>query len=177
MPRIAQRLASVSGTALVLAAVLSCGDDPAAPADPPPADEPEPTVRILPEGVYGVSFLACEACEPRAVPDYLLVLARGIRGTVQIVGAAESGAALRLIEMRDAGDEADVRGLFAALTIPLAWDWTAAGFRGAVNYGATAVFMPILRRDGEAVECDFEVFHVKHDVGSTTCTASRLPDD
>jgi len=176
MPRASQRLARVTGTALVLAVLLSCGDDPASP------DETEPTVSeraesALLEGNYDAFFSACGACEPGSMPDYLLVLGRGIRGTVEIVGATEAGAALRLIEMRDVGSDADLLGLFADLTIPLAWNRTDAGFRGAVNYGATAVFMPVLRRDGDDVECDFEVFHVKHDVAPTACAVRRLSDD
>ena len=170
MLEVVQRVARVAGT-LVLTSVWGCGDTS---VSGPPDATPDRTNRTLPEGTYEVTFTACRACEPGSVPDYLLVLGRGLEGRVEIAGAGQSGATLRLIEMQDAGSElGDVLGFFADVTIPLAWSEADAAFRGAVSYGAASVFEPIFRRSGESLECDFEVFHLKHDVGATTCTADQ----
>ena len=126
---------------------------------------------MLPEGTYQVTYTACRACPPGSTPDYLLAFSQDVQGTVTIAGAAPSGATLLLVEMRESGSR-DILGFFADAIIALKWNEVHAAFLGVVDYGGAAEFIPIFRRDGERLECDFDVFHLKHDVGATTCAVA-----
>lgn len=167
--------------AIAAIACLSCGDGPSSPEiDPPPADDPIPpahTDRILTEGTYDVAYTACQACDPGVVPDYLVAFSQGVDGVVTISHADQWTAALRLVEMRQAGDDPeDLIGLFNERVVFLSWNDADAAFRGAVPYGPAADFLPMFKRDGGSFRCDFDILHRKHDVGATTCSVSARAD-
>lgn len=164
--------------ALVLAAALACGGDDPSPLEPAPssADEnpvaPEAGDRVLPEGTYHLRYHACGACPHGTTPDYLLVFSGGVDGVVTISGAARSGATVWFHQMRPAGTPAiDVLRLFTEVVVPLRWYEDVEAFEGFIHYGAGA-FLPTFHRDGDRLGCDFNVFHLKYDVGRTTCTVA-----
>lgn len=166
--------ASYAWRSTVLSIVLlSCdGSDPSSPETPAksPSRDAGP---VLAEGTYDVTFTACGACDPAVVPDYLFVLSHGIEGVVRITDADEYGAVMQLVEMRQARDGTEsVLDLFGSPVIVLRWSEEEDAHRGSVPFGAAAEFQPSLRPARTGVDCDFTVFHLKHDVGSTACTAN-----
>lgn len=164
--------------AVVLAVVLAAcgGDGPAAPEAPDPAGDstpvaPEVADRVLPEETFELTLRACERCEPGSVPDYLLAFSEGVRATVAIMAATESTASVELVEMRRSGETSvDLLGLFGGRIIHLVWDGPEGAFHGFVEYGTAALFVASFRRADAELECDFDLLHLKHDVGATSCS-------
>lgn len=132
--------------------------------------------RALPEGTYNVRLTGCEECPPADTPDYLVALANGIEGTMRVSGATATGATLELVDMRRSTDAtSDVLGWFPQTRVDLAWDEglpDGPGFTGTMDFGGAAALLPTVRRDGDAISCSFTVFHLKHDVGDTTCVVA-----
>ncbi len=162
-------LVSVLGPSLTM--LTSCGDSPGAPEETtPPAEAPSgASDRALPEGTYDVALVACETCSAGSVPDYLAAFSEGVDGTIAVSAATESTASLLLLEMRSRGTKENLLGLFGASVVPLAWDGPASEFSGFVEYGTAALFIAELRRSDGEIRCDFDLFHLKHDVGPTSC--------
>ena len=132
---------------------------------------------MLPEGTYDIAYAACSACDPGAVPDYLAILAGRLRGVVTIDAAEEYSATLHLVEMRRDGDPGvDVLDLFRSPVVALGWNADTRMFDGRVPYGAAADFVPMFRRVGDDLVCDFDVRHAKHDVGATSCSVAPRTD-
>jgi hypothetical protein len=137
---------------------------------------PDPSDRVLPEGTYDVTYSACRTCVAGVVPDYLLMFAEGVRGTVTITDAAEWHASLRLVDMHAGEDSStDILGLFGSSLVALLWDPTARTFEGRVPYGAASEFIPSFRVSDGGLRCEFDLFHAKHDVGATSCSVSERP--
>ncbi|MFW6084948.1 MAG: hypothetical protein ACODAA_07030 [Gemmatimonadota bacterium] len=159
--------------AAVLVTVLAAcgGDAPGAPEAPDPTPAaPETSDRVLPEGTFELSLSACERCGPGSVPNYLLAFADGVRARITIMAATETTASVELVEMRRLGESAGgLLGLFAEPVVRLAWDGPEGVFRGFVEYGTAALFVARMRRAGDELECGFDLIHLKHDVGPTTC--------
>lgn len=159
--------------------LLGCGEETMiGPDDPDPAEEssplaPETADRILPEGSYDITLRACERCVPGSMPDYLLAFSGGVRATVVITAATESTASMEFVEMQRLGETSvDPLGLFAERIISLAWDGPEGVFRGFVEYGTAALFVASLRRATDGLQCGFDLVHLKHDVGATSCSVA-----
>lgn len=56
--------------------------------------------------------------------------------------------------------------------IRLAWNGPDGVFRGFVDYGTAALFVASFRRVDGGLECDFDLFHLKHDAGPTSCSVA-----
>lgn len=167
------------GAALVAVVLIACsGEAPAGPEAPDPPEDstpvaPEPSDRVLPEEVFDVTLRACERCVPGTVPDYLLAFSDGVRARFAIMAATESTASVELVEMRRLGEtSADLLGLFGGRIIHLVWNGPEGVFRGFVEYGTAALFVASLHRAGSQLECDFDLLHLKHDVGATSCSTA-----